>query len=221
MERGFAFMDSDTGATTPIYDPEADMPGNRFNDGKCDARGRLWAGTMADSEKGRTGSLYLFDPDLSCIRCLNGVGISNGIAWSSDNRVMYYIDSPLSRVDAFDFDLETGSLSGRRVAFDVPRSMGFPDGMTIDEEGMLWVALWEGWGLGRWDPRSGKLIEKVDVPVARTSSCVFGGSNQDKLYITTAKVDLGPDGQKEQPHAGGLFVFEPGIRGASSVPFAG
>jgi sugar lactone lactonase YvrE len=221
MEDGFAFVDQETGAATRLLDPEADKPGNRFNDGKCDSRGRFWAGTMADSEIGAEGSLYRFDPDRSCVRLLDGIGISNGLAWSPDDRTMYYIDTPTRRIDAFDFDAVTGGISGRRVAFRVPASMGFPDGMTIDEEGMLWVALWEGWGLGRWDPRSGKLLSRVELPVAKTSSCAFGGRNLDKLYITTASVGLGSEGLAEQPHAGGLFVFEPGVRGAASRPFAG
>jgi len=226
MKRGFAFVDPDTGLAVPLYDPEADKPGNRFNDGKCDSRGRFWAGTMDDAEVEKTGSLYRFDPDRSCVRYLEGVGISNGIAWSPDDSVMYYIDTPSRRVDAFDYDIETGGISRRRVAFEVPSAMGFPDGMTIDEEGMLWIALWGGWGLGRWDPRTGRLVGRVELPVEKTSSCAFGGcasggSALDRLYVTTASVGLGPEELEEQPHAGGLFVLEPGVRGAASIPFAG
>ncbi len=219
LEDGFAFVDPDSGATEPLFDPEADRRGNRFNDGKCDSRGRFWVGSMDDSESGaRTGALYRLGPDLGCERVLDGLGISNGLAWSPDDRTMYFIDTPTRRVDAFDFDREGGVISNRRTAFEIPQEMGFPDGMTIDEEGMLWVALWMGWGLGRWDPRGGRLLERLDLPAARVTSCAFGGPGMDRLYVTTA--GAGP-GEASQPHAGGLFACEPGLKGASSTPFAG
>lgn len=225
-EGGFAFFDPLTGDFAPICDPEADMPGNRFNDGKCDSRGRMWAGSMDDAEKERTGSLYRLGPDLACERLFGGIGISNGLAFSPDDTRMYYIDTPTRRVDVFDFDAESGGISNRRSAFEVPTSLGLPDGMTVDREGMLWVALWGGWGLGRWDPRSGRLLERVRLPVARVSSCVFGGDSRDgsgfgRLYVTTASVGLSPAESREQPHAGGLFAIEPRVGGFASVPFAG
>jgi sugar lactone lactonase YvrE len=221
MEDGFSFVDPRSGATTSIGDPEADKPGNRFNDGKCDSAGRFWAGSMDDAEKENTGAFYRLGADLACERVFGGVGISNGLAWSPDDRTMYYIDTPTRRIDAFDFDAESGGLSNRRPAFELPHDMGFPDGMTIDDEGMLWIALWMGWGVGRWNPRSGRLLEKVALPVARVSSCAFGGPALDRLYITTASVGLSPDEARLQPHAGGFFVCEPGLTGAASVPFAG
>ena len=226
MENGFEFFDPETGLGSEILDPESDLAGNRFNDGKCDSRGRLWAGTMDDAEKETTGSLYRLDPDLECRRMIGGVGISNGIAFGADDKTMYYVDTPTRRIDAFDFDVATGSVSNRRTVVEVPKSMGMPDGMTIDDEGLLWVALWGGWGLGRWDPRSGKLAARVRLPVAKTSSCAFGGSGRsgarlDRLYVTTARVGLGPEEMKAQPHAGGLFVLEPGVGGPAPVPFAG
>jgi sugar lactone lactonase YvrE len=224
MEDGFCFADPETGATSPILDPEPERATNRFNDGKCDSRGRFWAGSMDDSEKGRRGAFYRLGADLSCERQFDGVGISNGLAWSPDDRIMYYIDTPTRRVDAFDFDAEAGSIAGRRTAFEIPQGMGFPDGMTVDEEGMLWIALWMGWGLGRWDPGSGRLVEKLDLPVARCTSCAFGakpgGSALDRLYITTASLGIGP-GEASQPEAGGVFVYDPGLSGAPSRPFAG
>lgn len=226
MEEGFAFVDPETGIASPVLDPEAHLSGNRFNDGKCDSRGRFWAGTMDDAEKEIKGSLYRLDPDLRCECILDGIGISNGLAFSPDDKLMYYIDTWARRVDTFDFEVETGRISNRRIAFEVPKSMGGPDGMTIDEEGMLWVALWGGWGIGHWDPRSGRLIEKVDLPVEKVTSCVFGASvrgstSLDKLYITTASIELRPDDLKRQPGAGGLFVLEPGVKGLPATPFAG
>jgi sugar lactone lactonase YvrE len=226
MEDGFYFIDPSTGDSVWLLDPEADRQGNRFNDGKCDERGRFWAGSMDDSEEANSGAFYRLDPDLGCERVLDGIGISNGLAWSPEGSTMYYIDSPTRRVDAFDFDADSGRLSGRRVAFELPAGLGFPDGMTIDEEGMLWIALWMGWGLGRWDPRSGKLLLKLEVPVARVTSCAFGtlpgmGGEMECLFITTASVGLGPEEHRLQPFAGGLFAYDAGLRGAASIPFAG
>jgi sugar lactone lactonase YvrE len=221
LEDGFAFFDPATGEMRVLFDPEAGCESNRFNDGKCDSRGRFWVGSMDDEELRDTGSLYRLSPGLRCERLFDGVGVSNGMAWSPDDKTMYYVDSHRPRVEAFDFEAETGAISGRRVAFEIPPSMGCPDGMTIDEEGMLWVALWMGWGIGRWDPRTGRLIERIDVPAARTSSCVFGGPDLDMLYITTASIGVGPAELAAQEHAGGLFAYKPALRGARSVPFKG
>jgi Gluconolactonase len=225
MDSGLCFLDPASGEERFVCDPEADLPGNRFNDGKCDPQGRFWVGSMDDAEKDRTGSFYRLDAGLGCERAFGEVGISNGLAWSLDGRKLYYIDTPTGRVDAFDFELETGELSNRRLAFEVPHDMGFPDGMTIDEEGMLWVALWAGWSVGRWDPRTGKLLEALRLPVAKVSSCAFGarepGGPLDRLYVTTASKELSPEEKSAQPQAGGLFAFDPGVRGLPSVPFAG
>lgn len=221
MEDGFNFVDPSTGKATQILNPEPERKGNRFNDGKCDPRGRFWAGSMDDAEKGKTGAFYRLGTDLSCERQFDGVGISNGLAWSPDERFFYYIDTPTARVEAFDYDADAGRISNRRTAFEVGREIGHPDGMTIDEEGMLWVALWGGWGIGRWDPKTGRLLQKIELPVARTSCCVFGGPKLDRLYITTASKQMSPAEAAEQPHAGALFVCEPGVRGTGSVPFAG
>jgi len=217
---GLARVDPSSGSVRMLFDPEPDKTGNRFNDGKCDAAGRLWVGTMADSCEGREGALYRVGADLSCERMLDRIGISNGLGWSPDGRTMYFIDTPTRKVDAFDFDEESGAISRRRTVVAVPHGMGSPDGMTVDGEGMLWIALWMGWGLGRWDPGSGQLVEKVDVPAARTTSCCFGGADLDTLFITTAA--SGSGGAEGQPCAGGLFAYRPGgLRGAASTPFAG
>ncbi len=220
-QEGLIRFSRETGMSAVYANPEAGLPGNRFNDGKCDLQGRLWAGTMSMIETERAGSLYRVDADGNVSRHLSPVGISNGLAWSVDSRTMYYIDSPTRRVDAFDYDAETGGISNRRPAVELVAGMGFPDGMTIDAEDKLWVALWEGWGVGRFDPATGKMLVKVEVPAARVTSCCFGGSDLEDLYITTASRDLTAAEREKQPDAGGIFAARPGVRGTPSVRFRG
>ena len=216
---GFESYDCKTKQLTPIIDPEQHLTGNRFNDGKCDSSGRFWAGTMEDIEVEIRGSLYVLEKDYSCRRVYEGVGVSNGIAWSLDEKEMYYIDSMKKTVMAFEFDSITGNISDPRLLIDFQSEQGFPDGMTIDEEGMLWIAHWDGWQVSRWDPRSGKKIDSVYVPAAKASSCAFGGENLDTLFITTARVGLADDQLHTQPHAGGIFTFKPGVRGTQTYSF--
>lgn len=221
LQRGFYSLNLETEELHPIVDPEAELPENRFNDGKCDSHGRLWAGTTRISHDQPSGSLYCLDTDLSCHRRISDVWISNGIAWSGDDRTMYFIDSPTGRVDAFDFDAETGGIANRRTVIEVPAGMGSPDGMTIDEEGMLWIALWDGWRVARWDPRTGTQLGEIRLPVARPTSCVFGGPGLDQLYITTARTRLPAEALANQPLAGGLFNCRPGVRGLPTQRFNG
>ena len=152
---------------------------------------------------------------------LGEVAISNGLAWSADSRTLYYIDSPTRRVDAFDFDPEEGGLSNRRTAVALQDGWGYPDGMAIDAEDKLWVALWEGWGVARFDPGSGELLARIEVPVARVTSCCFGGPGYQDLYITTASRDMEAEEWKRQPEAGGLFVARPGVPGLPAARFRG
>jgi sugar lactone lactonase YvrE len=147
---------------------------------------------------------------------LEDVGCSNGIVWTHDKKTMYYIDTPTMKIDAFDYDLATGAISKRRTAVTVAEEHGSPDGMTIDAEGKLWVAHWDGWRVCRWDPTTGKLIQKVRLPVARPTSCAFGGPALDTLYITSASNELNPAAK-----AGGLFQLNPGVCGVSAFSFAG
>ena len=221
LQQGFCFLNPETGALRPVLDPEPGLPENRFNDGKCDSRGRFWAGTTRLSHDQPSGSLYCLDTDLTCHRRVADVQISNGLAWSSDDRTLYFIDSPTNRVDAFDFEVDSGELSNRRTVIEMTAGTGTPDGMTIDEEGMLWIALWDGWRVTRWDPRSGQLIGEIPLPVARPTSCVFGGPNLDQLYITSASTRLPAAALANQPLAGGLFHCEPGVRGARTYAFDG
>jgi len=221
LRSGFAALDLETGRRMHIEDPEHHLPENRFNDGKCDPAGRFWAGTMAVSEEEDRGSLYCLGPTLKVSCKVPGVSVSNGLAWSLDAKTMYYVDSPDRCVVAWDYDVGTGAISGKRTVYDVPDGWGFPDGMTIDEDGCLWVALWDGGRVIRLDPAHGTIVDTIDIPVSRPTCCAFGGAALDELYITSASINLTPEQRVAQPHAGGLFVCRPGVRGLPATEFAG
>jgi sugar lactone lactonase YvrE len=214
---GFAQIETWPEPPRRLAEVEADRPETRMNDGACDSRGRFWAGTMHVGLDPCRGSLYRLDPDGTVRLMLQDVSISNGIAWSPDDTVMYYVDTPTGGVDAFDFDPENGTISNRRRVIDVDPADGQPDGLVLDAEGHLWLALWEGWSIRRYRP-DGVVVGVVDVPCSRVTKCAFGGPLLDELYITTASPDAGA---ADQPHAGGLFVAHPGVRGLPSNPFAG
>jgi sugar lactone lactonase YvrE len=165
--------------------------------------------------------LYSLDPKMGLKKHFGGVGVSNGLAWSDDNRLMYYIDSMIHAIDCFDFDAAEAILSNRRTIYQVPDDLGAADGMCIDAEGKLWVAFWGGWMVGRIDPNHGELIGKIDLPVSNVTSCAFGGPTLDQLFITTARHGLSPSELGEQPHAGDLFVAAPGVRGTAPKTYPG
>jgi len=217
---GFAAFDPATQQVTLIADPEADIPDNRFNDGKCDPAGRFWAGTMAYNEQLTQGSLYRLDPDFSVHKMLGDVGIANGIVWSLDNTTMYYIDSAANTVRAFDYDLATGVISNGRVVIRTD-GMGLPDGMAIDAEGMLWVAHFGGSCVRRWNPHTGQVIGTIQLPASQITACAFGGPDLATLYITSAAIGLDEQALAREPHAGGLFVADPGVKGVPTFKFAG
>jgi sugar lactone lactonase YvrE len=221
LQQGFYEFDPDTEALEQLSNPEPNLPENRFNDGKVDPAGRFWAGTMAIREAPHCGNLYCMDTDLTVRRKIEGVSISNGLAWSPDEHVMYYVDSPTRVVAAYDYDKASGEIANRRVVIQIPDGMGYPDGMSIDEEGMLWIALWDGAMVGRWNPVNGELLGKIPLPVSRPTSCVFGGEDLDELYITSARSRLDEKSLAAQPHAGGIFKCRPGVRGGPAWNFAG
>ncbi len=216
---GFMSLDQGTGETALEAAPPGHEPAHRFNDGKCDPAGRFWAGTM-ESPAGK-GALFRLDTDLSVHRMADGIAIANGLAWGPDGKTMYYIDTATRRIDVFDYDNASGAIGNRRPVATVPEEHGLPDGMTIDDEGMLWVAHWDGWCVCRWDPRSGKLVRKVEMPVQRPTSCAFGGPDFDVLYVTSATVELEAAALAEQPQAGGIFAFRPGVGGLPALEFKG
>jgi sugar lactone lactonase YvrE len=225
MQRGLYFLDLQTEKLTFISDPESHLPGNRFNDGKCDCRGRLWAGTLMDEQKNvkakNAGALYCMDTDLSVRTVVRDVTISNGITWSPDNKTMYFIDTPTMQIDAFDFEPETGDVRNRRVVVAIPEGEGIPDGMTTDVEGLLWVAQWDGSNVSRWDPHTGKCVDKIILPVTGPTSCIFGGPDLDELYVTTTRVGIKAEDMAKQPAAGDIFVYKPGVRGVETYKFGG
>jgi sugar lactone lactonase YvrE len=221
LDNGFHTLDLQTEQLTPLADPESDLPGNRFNDGKCDPAGRFWAGTMDMKEESASGSLYCLNVSGPPVKAASNVTVSNGMDWSLDLHTMYYIDSPTRRVMAYDYDLNIGCISRPRVAVEIPEGEGFPDGMTIDAEGMLWIAQWGGWQVGRYDPATGAKLGSIPVPAAHTTSCAFGGDHLDELYITTARIGLNEEESAQQPHAGGLFRIKPGVKGRAGNFYGG
>ncbi|MDQ3784730.1 MAG: SMP-30/gluconolactonase/LRE family protein [Actinomycetota bacterium] len=220
MRDGFGVLDTDTGDVQMIADTEAHVTGNRMNDGKCDSAGRFWAGTMAFDEAPAAGALYRLDQDHGVEKMIHDVSISNGLCWSSDDRDMYYIDSPTQGVDVFDFDAASGELSHRRRVVDIPEEAGLPDGMTIDDQGFLWVALYSGGAVRRYSPE-GELDRTVELPATQITSCTFGGDDFCDLYITSAAQELSEQALVAQPHAGALFVCRPGPAGLPANHYTG
>jgi sugar lactone lactonase YvrE len=218
-DQGIAEVDLSTGRMALLFNPEEDLPDNRFNDGKVDREGRFWAGTMDDRERGSAGTLYRIDPDLRCTAIDAGYGITNGPAFSPNGRVMYHSDTLRQVTYAFDLDRE-GNAGNRRVFQQFGKGDGHPDGMTVDSEGCLWIAFWGGWCVRRFSPQ-GDLLETVEVPVEQPSSCAFGGPDLDRLYVTSATKSLDEAALAMQPKAGGLFMLSPGVRGLAEAPFAG
>ncbi|PIK51734.1 putative regucalcin [Apostichopus japonicus] len=221
----FALLDPKTKQLTEIVDVEGKTkPKNRFNDGKCDPAGRLWAGSMGPEEviggvaRGE-GSLYCLHQDKTLTRHADDISISNGLAWSSCRKYMYYIDTMKYSVDCFDYDIATGKTSNRRLAVDT-KPEGLPDGMCIDAEDMLWVAIFNGGKVIRYNPRTGKKLLELKFPTLNVTSCCWGGPNLDILYVTSAKHFLSDDELKAQPNAGALFTVRGlGVKGVKTDIF--
>lgn len=193
-----------------------DLPGGlRFNDGKCDCMGRLWVGTMAIDQNAPyaegCGALYRYENG-KADAVLGEMSIPNGIAFSPDNRIMYHIDTPTRKIDSYAFDAATGILSDKKTAVRIGRP-GNPDGMTIDCEGMLWVALWGGFGIARYDPRTGEELQFVPLPDSNVSCCTFGGEEGNILFITTA--------EDEEGNGGCIYQWKAGVRGPEPYLFTG
>ncbi|HSI65400.1 MAG TPA: SMP-30/gluconolactonase/LRE family protein [Candidatus Saccharimonadia bacterium] len=214
---GFYYLNEDPTNVTPIADPEAAIETNRFNDGKCDAAGRFWAGTMhLGPKREATASLYCLHANLRVEKKFGPVTVSNGIVWTADNSTMYYIDTPRRNVLAFDFDLSSGKISNERVAFKTTDHEGSPDGMTIDAKDRLWVAFCHGSAVKCFDPKTGAVLAEVALPCREVTACAFGGPELKDLYITT-----GTPGSDVEPLAGRLFVAHTDVEGVPSHSFAG
>lgn len=218
---GIARMDPESGAFTELIDPEADLPGNRFNDGKPGPDGRLYAGSMPyDGSLGKA-NFWRIETDLSYTRLLDHVGNSNGLGWSPDAKTLYYTDTKTGCVDAFDFESSDGSITNRRHVVEVDREVGRPDGMTVDAEGFIWTALWAGYGVARWNPATGEMVQKVTVPCPNVTCPSFGGANLDTLFFTTAKKGKDEAEPATEPEAGDLFAVKPGVCGMPGYVFKG
>lgn len=207
------------GTKQKITDFPADaLPNVRFNDGKCDPAGRFWVGTMEKTAKENAAKLYMFKDDSLHIK-ENNITISNGIVWDTNKNIMYYIDTPTQQVVAYDYEPETGAISDKRVVIEVPKEKGSPDGMSIDAEGKLWIAHWGGNGVYRWDPETGNLMEKIEVPAPNVTSCAFGGPDLTTLYITSAREGLSDEQLEAYPLSGSLFVIETDVKGTMANIF--
>ena len=191
---------------------EKNIHNNRSNDGKCDPAGRLWIGTMDMNLKKSAGSLYCMNPDYSIKKIFGDISISNGMAW--DNNIMYYTDTYTRKIQAFDYDIKTGNIINPRAVIKIPAKMGFPDGFTLDHEGMLWVAHWGYSHICRWNPHNGKLLDKINLPVKNITSCTFGGPELDTLFITTAQEKEKPGTNRNITKSGGsVYYCKPGYTG--------
>lgn len=222
LEKRFASFDPTTRVLTPLAGVEADVPSNRFNDGKCDPAGRYWAGTMdALSWSAPAGNLYRFDGAGVCTRMQDQVICSNGTGWSPDGKTMYHTESFRYAIFAFDFDVEAGSISRRRTFAIIDQSGGgFPDGMTVDRDGFVWSNVVGLGQIQRFDP-DGKLERIVSLPVPRATDCTFGGPHLETLYVTSARETMTPEALGIAPLSGSLFAVECGVTGLSSTAFRG
>ncbi len=220
VKDGYAFINLDVLSAQPISLPEADLPDNRFNDGKVDNSGRYWAGTMHIGQTQESGSLYRLDPDLSLERCDSDYIICNGPTFNIDNSVIYHTDSIKRRIYALDMDA-AGGLSNKRVFAEFTADdEGVPDGMTVDSEDCVWVAHFGGARLTRYSP-AGEILGVVPLPVPNITSCTFAGAELDTLYITTASTAIAEEDRDKYPLAGSLFSCRPGVRGLPTPLFAG
>jgi L-arabinonolactonase len=216
---GIAFYDLKDGAIEWIAKPDPN-PRNRFNEGKCDRKGRFWAGTMDDSLSDHTAALFRIDPDLSVHRMIDNVGISNCFVWSLANDRFYFADTLDKRIYRFAYDHEKGALGDREIFADTTAENVGPDGGTIDAEGFIWNTHWDGWKVVRYAP-DGRIDRVVELPIQKPTSCMFGGPDLGTLYVTSAIWDLTPGMLKDQPGAGGVFAIDAGVRGVPEPRFAG
>lgn len=213
-------VDLKSGALTTISSPEADRPGNRFNDGKCDRRGRLWVGSLAINTAPGQGRLWRIDADGRTREMDAEFHVSNGLGWSPDDKTFYFTDTAKQTIYAYDFDLESGDLANRRIFVTVPEQEGKPDGLTVDSDGFVWSAHWDGWCVTRYDPE-GTVERVVNLPIPRPTSCSFGGDRRQTLFVTSARIRLSAAQLAEAPLSGSVFAIDTGIAGLPDTAFAG
>ena len=219
----FTDKNSDSFLQAPCFafvaQPELHLPGNRFNDGKCGPDGRFLVGSMDDAEEQNSGFFYSYNPDGTLKTLLSEIGISNGLTWSPDHKTLYHTDTPTHKIMAYDYDLASGEIANGRVAVRVPDEFGWPDGMTSDTQGRLWVAMWGGAALTVWDPATGQLVQRIPIPAKNVSACAFGGPDRNQLYVTSARKGLDSATLAEYPLTGGLFRIETDVEGMPTFTF--
>jgi len=220
FRRGLALFEPATSTLEDIPTPQIDFKTALFNDGACDRKGRFWIGTFDPKIEAPVGALYRVDRDLTVRRMDTGFTLSNGIAWSPDDRTLYFCDSHPGRIWAYDFDLVTGAVENRRLLVDFEGRKGSPDGCTVDAEGGLWVAAVDAAQILRFDP-AGKEVSRLALPVSRPTSVMFGGSDQRTLFITSMKLGLSPEELARQPLAGSVFAADVGVAGLPEPRFTG
>jgi sugar lactone lactonase YvrE len=220
LRDGFGVLDDGAASARLLVPVEADRPRNQMNDGGVDPAGRFWAGTTSKDRQPGAGTLYRLDPDGEVTAVVTDVGLSNGIGWSPDGARMYYVDSLAQGLDVFDFDAGTGEVTRRRRLVTLDRATGIPDGLAVDVDGCVWLAVWGSSRVLRCTP-AGRVDRAVTLPVAQLTSCAFGGEDHRDLFVTSAAEGLSPQARAAQPLAGAVFVTRPGPQGLAVPPYAG
>jgi sugar lactone lactonase YvrE len=219
-QRGFFVYDPDTGEPPRfIHHPEADLPHNRLNDGKCDRRGRFWVGSMRDAQREPEGTLYRFDPDYQATPMATGIVVPNSVAWSPDDKTMYFADTQIQIIWAYDFDIDEGRITHRRVFKDWTHQIGRPDGSTVDAEGYLWTAMVASGELVRLAP-DGSVDRVIRLPVTNPTCPAFGGADLGTLFVTSHSQRLTPEQLATEP-AGALLMMDVGVKGIKEPRFRG
>lgn len=208
LDRKLVRYDWETEELEDLCEVEANQTLHRFNDGKVDLQGRIWIGTLSTKFTDGAGSLYRIDSNLKPEVQLKNLTISNGMAWTKDQDTFYFIDTPTRKIQEFSFNVDKGEIEFRRIAVSIPEDLGFPDGMCIDREGMLWVAHYGGSGVYQWNPKNGELLDKIELPVPHVTSCCFGGENLELMLITTAQENMSESELKKFPKSGDVFLVK-------------
>lgn len=217
LQGGLAKFNTVSGQISSLPSPlDVDWKNNRFNDGGCDVTGRVWVSTMDLHHKEDAGAVYCIDNQGVVSKKMINISIPNGFIWSPDHKNLYYTDSVRREVYAYSFDAATGQIGFEGVVISVPDNLGLPDGMAMDEEGMLWIALWDGYGVGRFDPAHGRMIDFIDIPAPQVTCCCFAGENLDHLVITTATSGMTPEALRDFPESGSVFIAKMNVRGTET-----
>lgn len=216
LQEGIAIINRTTGDKKIIASPEVNIPSNRFNDGKCSPDGRFWAGSMSLNETDPSGSLYSIDKDFKAEKLEGGLTISNGLCWSLNKKYFYFIDTPTLQVVRYDYT--NGNISNKKTVITIDAAKdGYPDGMTIDADGNLWIAHWGGWQVACWNPTTGEKMTAIQLPVSQVTSICFGGEDFSDMFISSARRGLTSEQLESEPLAGATFrVSHSGFRG---LPF--